>query len=158
MTVATRPIPSSDVLRGLSARDIMTAAPCTVSPETRLSSVTELMETRGIQHFPVLDEGRLVGMLSEACLRDAMPSVLTVGDQDARRRFLRVTKVSQVAAPHPHAMGADTPLAQLIGTMRAFRLGAIPITDGRQLVGIVTSGDLITLLEVILKSSEEWAA
>jgi CBS domain-containing protein len=155
MTVPSMTSAGPDILRTLRARDVMTPAPCTVTPETRLSSVTELMDERGIQHFPVVEGGRVVGMLSEACLRDAMPSVLTVDDPEARRRFLRVTKVSQVAVQNPHKATADAPLAKVIATMRAYRLGAIAIMEGQSLVGIVTSGDLITLLDRILKASEE---
>ncbi len=149
-------ISSPHLLRTLTARDVMTAQPLTVTPETKLSKVTELMDERHIQHFPVVEGERLVGLLSEGDLHDAMPSVLTVEDPEARRRYLRVTHVAQVAAKDAPTVSPNAPLAEVIRTMRSGRLGGIAVTEGTRLVGILTSGDLITLLERILRSSESW--
>jgi acetoin utilization protein AcuB len=146
---------SLEDLRRLRARDVMTEAPLTVTPETRLSRVTEIMELRGIQHFPVVDGDRLVGMLGERHLRDAMPSVLTVDDPQARRHFLHVTQVRQVAEKDPHTVSVDSPLGRVISTMKTFRLGALAITEGHRLAGIITAGDLISLLEGILRGGED---
>jgi acetoin utilization protein AcuB len=149
--------PSPELLRKLTARDVMTTGPLTVTLETNLSKVMELMDEKHIQHFPVVDGDRLVGMLSESDLHDAMPSVLTVEEPEARRRYLRVTQVEQVVPKHPHTVGPDAPLAEVIRTMRTHRLGGIAVTEGAErVVGILTSGDLITLLERILRSSEGW--
>lgn len=150
------PFSSPELLRKLTARDVMTAKPLTVTLETKLSKVMELMDERHIQHFPVVEDERLVGMLSERDLHDAMPSVLTVDDPEARRRYLRVTQVAQVLPKHPRTVSPDAPLAEVIRTMRAHRIGGIAVTEGGRLVGILTSGDLITLLERVLRSSESW--
>jgi acetoin utilization protein AcuB len=116
------------------------------------------MEEGRIQHFPVVEGERLVGMLSERHLRDAMPSVLTVDDPEARRRYLRVTEVAQVMPKDAPTVGPDAPPAEVIRIMRAHRIGEIAVAEGKRLVGIVTSGDLITLLERILRSAESWPA
>jgi CBS domain-containing protein len=101
---------------------------------------------------------RLVGMLNERHLRDAMPSVLTVDDPEARRRYLRVTQVAQVVPKHPPTVSPDAPLAEVIRAMRTHRIGGIAVAESQRLLGIVTSGDLITLLERILRSAESWPA
>jgi CBS domain-containing protein len=147
---------SPSLLAKLTARDVMTAEPRTVTLATKLSKVSELMEEGHIQHFPVVDGQRLVGMLSERHLRDAMPSVLTVDDPEARRRYLRVTEVAQVMPKHSPTVAPDAPLAEVIRIMRAHRVGEIAVAEGESLFGIVTSGDLITLLERILRSAESW--
>ncbi len=67
-----------------------------------------------------------------------------------------MTQVQQVVAKDPPTVSPDAPLAEAIRTMRARRLGGIAVTEGTRLVGILTSGDLITLLERILRSSESW--
>jgi acetoin utilization protein AcuB len=153
----SQPIRSPHLLSRLTARDVMTAQPVTVTFETKLSKVTELMDEKHVQHFPVVEGERLVGLLSEGDLHDAMPSVLTVEDPEARRRYLRVTQVGQVVAKDPPAVRADAPLAEVIRTMRARRIGGIAVTEGTRVVGILTSGDLITLLERIMRSSAAWA-
>jgi acetoin utilization protein AcuB len=145
------PISAQD-LRRLTARDIMTAAPLTVEPGTKLSKAAELMEERGIQHFPVVEGDRLVSLLGERHLRDAMPSVLTVDDPEARRQYLNVTRVEQVAPKNVPTVGPETSLAEIIALMRKHRLDGVAVAEGGRLAGIVTSGDLITLLERLLRS------
>lgn len=146
----TQPASLTDV-RQLRAADVMTPRPVTVGPDTPLSDVLALMETRGIMHFPVVDGERLVALLTERDLRDAMPSVLTVEDKEARRRFLRVTRVSQVAQKSPPVGSAELPLLDVIARMRGHRVGALPIVQGGRCIGIISSGDLITLLERLLR-------
>lgn len=134
------------------ARDIMTANPYTVERATHLSDVMELMEKRGVRHVPVLDNGRLAGLLSERNLRDALPSVLTLSDPAARRRALAATRADQVWIEHPATVRPDTPVLEVIRVMRRLRAGSVPVVDGTRLVGIVTSGDLITLLDRMLSA------
>ncbi len=143
---------SAEDLRRLTARDIMTADPLTVEPGTKLSKAAELMEERGIQHFPVVAEGRLVSLLGERHLRDAMPSVLTVEDPEARRQYLNVTRVEQVAPKNVPVVRLAAPLAEVIALMRKHRLDGVAVAEDGRLAGIVTSGDLITLLERVLRS------
>lgn len=142
-----------DEIRSLRARDVMTPRPVTVMPSTPLSDVQALMETRGIVHFPVVEDERLVALLDERELRDAMPSVVTVDDPEARRRFLKVTRVSQVAGKNPPVAQPDTPLLDVITRMKGHRAGALPIVEGGRCVGIISAGDLITLLERLLRAA-----
>jgi len=151
MNRESAPLSAQD-LRRLTARDIMTAAPLTVEPGTKLSKAAQLMEERGIQHFPVVAGGRLVSLLGERHLRDAMPSVLTVEDPEARRQYLNVTRVEQVAPKNAPTVELDTPLAEIITLMRRHRLDGVAVAEDGRLAGIVTSGDLITLLERVLRS------
>jgi acetoin utilization protein AcuB len=149
-------IASAADLRGLCARDVMTPDPLTVTMETPLSEVLEIMERKGFQHFPIVEAGRLVGVLSERYVRDAMPSILTVADAEARRSFLKVTQVSQVAVRNPPTCSPDSPLSGVISTMQAFRVGSLPVVEVAKLVGIITARDLIGLLGHLLKSSRDW--
>ena len=99
----SQPLFLPELLRKLTARDVMTAKPLTVTLETKLSKVMEFVDERHIQHFPVVEDERL-GMLSEHDLHDAMPSVLTVDDPKARRNYLKVTRVAQVLPKDPRTV------------------------------------------------------
>jgi acetoin utilization protein AcuB len=147
----TSPVSVQD-LRRMTARDVMTAGPLTVDPGTKLSKAAELMDERGIQHFPVVEGGRLVSLLGERHLRDAMPSVLTVSDPRARRQYLNVTRVEQVAPKDVPTVRPGAPVAEIIALMRQHRLDGVAVAEDGRLDGIVTSGDLITLLERVLRS------
>lgn len=137
----------------LRVEEVMTPDPLSVAPTTPLSEILAVMEERSIQHFPVIRDGHVVGLVSERHLRDAMPSVLTVDDPEARRRFLKVTHAEQVMMRHPPTINPDALLLEAIGTMRVHRAGSLPVVRAGRLVGILSSGDLISLLERLLKSA-----
>ena len=61
---------------GLTARDVMTATVISVTPDAPLSAVADLMEERRIKRVPVLESGRLAGVVSRANLLRALVSTL----------------------------------------------------------------------------------
>lgn len=131
-------------------RDVMIKAPVTIAPDARLSDAVELMKSRNIHHLPVMRGDQLVGLLSERHVRDAMPSILMLSDREARQRALYLTHVEQVCIKDPTTVAPDDTLLIAIAAMRRVRGGSLPVIDHGRLVGIVTSGDLITLLEKML--------
>jgi acetoin utilization protein AcuB len=128
----------------------MTRNPVTFEAEARLSDAVALMNERHIRHMPVLHEGKLVGVLSDRDVHDALPSVLTLKDPEARKRALFITRVSQVCSKQPTVLDPSTTVLDAIATMRRARFGCCPVVEGDKLVGILTSGDLINLLERLL--------
>lgn len=128
----------------------MAPTPVTIAPEARLSEAVELMKTRNIHHLPVVRGDKLVGVLSERHIRDATPSILMLSDPEARQRSLYLTHVEQVCIKDPVTVAPGDSLLVAIGAMRRVRAGSVPVVDHGRLVGILTSGDLITLLEKLL--------
>ncbi len=133
-----------------TARDIMTPSPATFDADARLSDAYALMQERNIRHLPVLRGGKLAGMLSESDIHDALPSILTLKDPEARKKALYLTRVSQVCVKEPPRVRPDSPVVEVIALMRKSRAGCVPVVDGDAVVGIVTSGDLIDLLDRML--------
>jgi len=70
---------------GRLAREVMTPDPITVGPETSLAGAARLLEERHIKRVPVVENGRLVGILSRADLLRAMASRPGEADQAPRR-------------------------------------------------------------------------
>ena len=131
--------------------ECMTRSPVVVEEDTHLSDLYDLMEKRRILHVPVVKNGELVGLITERHLRDALPSILTLRDPIARRRSLAVTRVQDVCIRNPVTIESDADILVAIARMRDFRGGSLPVVDRNELVGILTAGDLIRLLERILK-------
>jgi CBS domain-containing protein len=79
---------------GQKVREVMTSELIFVSPETPLSEVVSLMETRHVKRLPVLEQGRLVGIVSRADLLRALSRLLpqrrltSISDAELRRRVL----------------------------------------------------------------------
>ena len=131
-------------------RDIMTRNPRTVPLDLHLSEAAELMRQEDIQHLVVTRQGVPVGILSAQDLHDAVPSVNLVPDPEERRAWLKKARVSDVATMNPRTVTSETPVVEAIRVLRRHRVGSRPVKDAGDLVGSVTAGDFITLLEKLL--------
>lgn len=138
----------------LKVADVMTPHPHTVSEKDRLSAVVELFERHRIKHIPVVRDGHLVGIVSERNLRDALPSIHTLNDPASRKRAFDATRVEQVMVKDPITVSPESGLIEAIGRMRRFRGGSLPVVSHHELVGILTAGDLLTVLERLILGSD----
>jgi CBS domain-containing protein len=84
---------------GATVRDVMSSRPVAVDPETPLSKVVDLMEEHAIKRIPVLEDGRVVGIVSRADLVTALGTYLvkpkkaaTAGDDAIRRSIMAEMK------------------------------------------------------------------
>jgi CBS domain-containing protein len=112
------------------------------------SSVLEaarfMMEHR-IGALPVLRNGELVGIFSE---RDIMNRVVAVG------RMPGTTKVAEVMTANPKAVNVEETVENCLYLMREFGFRHLPIVDGKELKGLVSSRDIL-LRYVSLKEAEQ---
>lgn len=85
-------------MRGRHARDIMTRKVEVVSPETPVAEIARLLEEKRIKRVPVVDDGRIVGLVSRANLMQALASVPTVAlDRSASDREIRAIVLAALA-------------------------------------------------------------
>jgi CBS domain-containing protein len=100
---------------------------------TVLEAARFMME-HNIGALPVLRNGELAGIFSE---RDIMNRVVAVG------RMPGTTKVSEVMTPNPKAVGVEETVENGLFLMREFGFRHLPITDGKQLKGLISLRDLL---------------
>ena len=73
----------------MQAQDVMTPNPATVSPQTSVAEVWDLMRQHAVRHMPIVDRGVLVGMVSDRDLAHFdMARVLTAEGAEGLRREL----------------------------------------------------------------------
>jgi CBS domain-containing protein len=111
---------------------------------TVLEAARYMMEHR-IGALPVLRSGALVGIFSE---RDIMNRVVAVG------RLPGTTKVSEVMTANPKAVGVEETVENCLYLMREFGFRHLPIVDGKELKGLVSSRDIL-LRYISLKEAEQ---
>jgi acetoin utilization protein AcuB len=123
----------------------------TVKPRDSARHAREVMEKHRVNQLPVVVDGHLVGIVTDRDLRDAFPSVFELAEATGRHR--RAPGTDPAAIPVEDVMTRDVLtlapaafIADAARLMRRQRVGAIPIVDGRRLVGIVTRSDLLDAL------------
>ena len=100
---------------------------------TVLEAARFMMEHK-IGALPVLRDGQLVGIFSE---RDIMNRVVAVG------RLPGTTKVSEVMTTNPKAVSVDETVENCLFLMREFGFRHLPITDGKEIKGLVSLRDIL---------------
>lgn len=113
------------------AAEIMTRKVVCVSPDTRACDAFDLMRREVVRHLPVLEDARLVGIVSDRDLIAVSDDTRTVGNVMTRAPITCTPKTS---------------VGRLAEIMVQMCIDSIPIVTGDELVGIVTSVDLLQLL------------
>jgi nucleotide-binding universal stress UspA family protein len=108
----------------------MTHSPLAASPNDKLSSVQARMREGGFRSMPVLDEGRLVGIITDRDLRQHAAS-------------LESTEVRRAMTGNVLTVTSQTPAREAARLLRERKVGAIPVMQDGELVGIVTGTDLL---------------
>ncbi len=109
----------------------------TVQPDDLIDLAASVMDWRHIRHVPVENEaGRLVGLVTHRGLLHLLTN--RIGD-----RGLGVVTVKEIMVPNPLTVSPSTPTLEAMELMREHRVGCLPIVEGDQLVGIVTSYDFL---------------
>lgn len=129
----------------------MTRNPKTVSPDDPLSLAAGILREHRFHHLPVVEGGRLVGILSDADLRNASYAAIPAEGEggSAAGRPVREAMRTEVWSVTPDDSVED---ALLILTREKF--GALPVLSGDRLVGIITRADLLRAFVDLLDVNE----
>ncbi len=118
-----------------SAREIARRAPITVTPGTSIRQAAQVMTAEAVSSLLVVDGTHIVGILTD---RDIRRRVVAEGaDSDG--------PVSGVMTRDPAVADADSPALELLLTMTEANVHHLPIVEGGQPVGMVTTTDLMRL-------------
>jgi len=115
----------------------------TIGASDRLSTVEDIMTLGRVRHMPVVQGGKLVGVVSERDLLRASLSNLTGFDSSERRAFLNGVEIARVMSAPPVVIEADAPIEHAALVMAERRIGCLPVMDGQMLVGLLTETDLL---------------
>jgi len=128
----------------------MTRDVLTLEKEDPIRKAWELAEERGLRRFPVLDGGRLVGIVTDRDLRNATASSVVLTEKKYRDFLLDTVRIESVMTPNPGTVTPDTSLKEVAGVMLEMKVGGLPVVDGERLVGIITETDLLNALREML--------
>ncbi|MBI5557845.1 MAG: CBS domain-containing protein [Deltaproteobacteria bacterium] len=139
----------------------MTTSPVTVTPDTLLPEVREIMNSRKFRHLPVVDERkRLIGMITDRDLRSAYPSSLL--PEDKRQVILDNVAKTQVRSIMAQKLISLSPLATLDDALYFLsreKVGLLPVVDEEQhILGVFSVQDLMKAYKKLYGIGERGSA
>lgn len=127
-------------------RDWMTPSPITVGPKVTLPEAQSVMKERRIRRLPVVDHGRLVGILTEGDLRGAEPTAATTLSILEWHYLLGKLTVEKIMTWEPITLKPDATIRQAAQLMLAHKIGGLPVVENDKLIGIITESDIFRVL------------
>ena len=124
-------------------RDIMQRKPVTISASERLSTVEDIMTLGHVRHMPVVQGGKLVGVVSERDLLRASLSILSEHRDEERRAFLHVVEIGRVMSTPPIVVDGEASIDEAALVMAEKKIGCLPVLEGEELVGMLTETDVL---------------
>jgi acetoin utilization protein AcuB len=124
-------------------KDWMSQDLITIDEDTSIMKASKVMKQHGIQHLPVLRQGRLVGIVSDRDLKEAQPSKATTLDIHEMYYLLDTVKVKTLMPQNLFTITPGDTVEKAAAFMLKNRVSALPVVDpGGALTGIITKGDI----------------
>lgn len=124
-------------------RDIMQRKLVTISASERLSTVEDIMTLGRVRHIPVVQGGRLVGVVSERDLLRASLSNLSEHRDAERRAFLHVVEIARVMSTPPRVIAPEARVDEAARIMAERKIGCLPVVEQERLIGLLTETDVL---------------
>ena len=119
--------------RGRRVRDAMTSDPRSVEASASVADAAGLLRLEDVGSLPVLQEGRLIGMLTD---RDIVVRVLAEG------RDPQSTLVGEIASRDVESAAPEQELDEALRLMARRQIRRLPVVEGERLVGILAQADI----------------
>ena len=137
------------------ARDLMTPNPLTVTPQVSIAEAWDVMRELAVRHVPVVEDGVLVGMLSDRDLAQVnIARVLKAEEADALREELK-TPIIEVMTSDVISVEPDTEVGEVIGLLLEHKIGALPVVEPgtREVLGIISYVDVLRALQDLVEDN-----
>ena len=121
----------------------MTKSVMTLKPQDSLQHAHDRLRKYRINQFPVVRDGRLVGIITDRDVRDAYPSSLRHIRAADVAEFAEARTVEQIMTHEVVTISPQATIREAALRLRQYRLGALPVVDEGKLVGIITRSDLL---------------
>jgi thiosulfate dehydrogenase [quinone] large subunit len=134
----------------MRVREWMSPDPVTVTPSTDVAEARRLLDRYGVRHLPVVEHGRVVGMISDRDVRVSPAALRQVTERLAATGRAAVAEdagvglvVSAVMSAPVHVVTVDEDVDAAARLLLSRRISALPVLDDGALVGLITSTDCL---------------
>ena len=127
--------------------EIMTSDVITLNPTDNLESAEILFKSKKIRHIPVVNGKEIIGMLSYTdLLRISFADATDESDYEVDTIVYNMFSIEQVMAKNLISVPSKTTIKEVAEILAHKEFHALPVVDNNELVGIVTTTDLINYL------------
>jgi len=132
-----------------TVQKIMMGSPVTLTPDDTLDLANNVISLGRIRHIPVVEKGKLVGLLSERDLIGAAANRVFGLNQKSRSALLKTELVKNIMKKRLVTVTPDTPIKDAARLMADKKIGCVPVISAGALVGLVTTTNVLRYLESI---------
>jgi acetoin utilization protein AcuB len=126
-------------------RQRMSLSPITIGLNAPLADAIRLFVKHNIRELPVVERGKLIGIVTDRDIRQVSPSYPLFRDEQEIREHLQNMQVSCAMSPDPLVVSPATGLVEAANLMIQYRIGSLPVVDEGRLVGVISVTDLLQL-------------
>jgi CBS domain-containing membrane protein len=127
----------------VTVEQIMAKNPATLDRNDTLDLADDVMSVGRIRHMPVIEEGNVVGIISQRDLfRSALVKALGFGSK-TQTVISRTIKVKEIMTNHVITISPDASVKEAARVMIERKIGCLPVVEDEKLVGLVTETDIL---------------
>lgn len=134
----------------MRVEDVMTREVVSLGPDDTLREAVNAVQRNRIRHIPIVEDERLVGIVTDRDIKRATPSVHGGASQEDFNRALDELTLAHVMTRDPLIVHPSTSVKDAVALLIDRKYGALPVVDGDRLVGIVSDIDLLRVLHTML--------
>lgn len=143
-----------ELVKDWMTRDVITAV-----SSLGLLEADALMREHNIRRLPVMENGRLVGIVTYGDIREARPSSATSLSAWEMNYLLVSLKLTEVMTKNPHFIAPEATIGEAADLMLTHRISGLPVVDAHgELVGIITESDIFRMVAHSWKHSQDDSA
>jgi CBS domain-containing protein len=127
----------------LTVRELMVNNPTTLDINETLDLAEDIMKLGRIRHMPVVEEGKLVGIVSQRDLfRSALITALGFG-RKTTRALVKTIRIKEIMTKKVITIAPETSVKDAAREMVQRKIGCLPVVQDDRLVGILTETDIL---------------
>lgn len=135
-------------------RTWMSTDPITISPHASMKDAANVMREREVRHVPVVEHGRLVGIVTLNDIRRASPSPATTFSVGEINYLVDQIQVADIMTRDPRTVAPDTTVEDAALLAYKYKFGSLPVVEDGKLIGIITQKDLMDIMMSVFAGGE----
>jgi acetoin utilization protein AcuB len=127
-------------------KDWMRSGVITIQPRITINDALNILMENHVNMLPVVEDGKLIGVVSDRDLKHALPSDACLLDFQSIMYQVAKIEVSQVMTPNPITVSSDQTIEETAEILLHNNISGVPVVENDKLVGIITKDDIFAAL------------